>query len=307
MYDEILQKLLATDLLSEETKASLSEQFKAATEKFLAEERAKIEADVNARLTEEFVKAREELVEQLNKQLDEVTAREFDELHEDIDQYRDLEVEFAEKIVEEKERLKVTLSEELEELVNKLDLFLEQRVDAEFDELREDIAEVKKLEFGRKIVEAFAPEYKKIFKEDTSKTERELAEALDKLANAQKRLTEIERTRVAEARQTKLDELLSPLTGTTREQMKLILSNVATEKLDEAYKTYLARVLKESSVAPAAPAKQAAPEAKAPLTEAKVVTGNEGEAAEAVASETAVESDPSMAWLRRQAKLAGLA
>lgn len=302
--DEILKKLLESDLLSEETKATLKEQFNAAVAAYLVEERAKLETEVNARLTEEFVKAREELVETLNKKLDEATAREFEELHGDIEQYRDLEVEHAEKLVEEKEQLAVRFGEEMEQLVDKLDIFLEQRVDAEFEELKEDITEVKKLELGRKIIESFGAEYKKLFKEDVSKTERDLAEALDKLNDAQKRLADIDRQRVAEARQNKLDELLAPLTGTTREQMKLILNNVSTEKLDEAYKVYLARVLKESTVAaPAAPAAPAKP-AAAPLTESKVVTGNEGETEETPA--VTASTEPSSALLRMK-RLAGLA
>lgn len=302
--DEILKKLLESDLLSEETKVTLTEQFKAAVDAYLVEERDKLETEVNARLTEEFVKAREELVESLNVKLDEMVKGEFDELKGDIDQFRDLEVELAEKIVEEKEQLAVRFGEEMDELVNKLDLFLEQRVDAEFDELKEDITEVKELQLGRKIVEAFGAEYKKLFKTDTSKTERELAEALDKLSDATKRLTDIERQRVSEARQNKLDELLSPLTGSTREQMKLILNNVTTEKLDEAYKVYLARVLKESNVAAPAPVAKPAAPVKAPLVESKVVTGNEGEAEE---TQAVVESTEPSSALSRMRKLAGLA
>lgn len=303
--DEILKKLLESDLLSEETKATLTEQFKSAVDAYLVEQRTQLETEVNARLTEEFVKAREELVESLNTKLDEMVKSEFDELKGDIEQYRDLEVEFAEKLVEEKEQLAVRFGEEMEELVNKLDMFLEQRVDAEFDELKEDITEVKKLELGRKIVEAFGVEYKKIFKEDTSKTERELAEALDKLADAQKRLTDIDRQRVTEARQNKLDELLAPLSGTTREQMKLILNNVSTEKLDEAYKVYLARVLKESTVAaPSVPAAKPTAQVKAPLVESKVVTGNEVEAEE---TQAITESTEPSSALSRMRKLAGLA
>lgn len=302
--DEILKKLLESDLLSEETKATLTEQFKTAVDAYLAEERVKLETEVNARLTEEFVKAREELVESLNSKLDEVVKSEFDELKGDIEQFRDLEVELAEKLVEEKEQLAVRFGEEMDELVNKLDVFLEQRVDAEFDELKDDINEVKKLEIGRKMLEAFGAEYKKLHKEDASKTERDLAEALDKLNDAQKRLADIDRQRVAEARQTKLDELLAPLTGTTREQMKLILTNVSTEKLDEAYKVYLARVLKESTVAaPSAPAKPAE-SVKAPLVESKVVTGNEGDKDEVPAVTESTE--PSSALLRMK-RLAGLA
>jgi len=300
--DEILKKLLESDVLSEETKATLQEQFKAAVDAYLVEERAKVEQEVTTRLTEEFVKAREELVEQVNSKLDTVVEAEFTELRGDIEQYRDLEVEFAEKLVEEKEQLAVRFGEEMEELVNKLDMFLEQQVEAEFEELKEDIAEVKRLEFGRKIVEAFEAEYKRVRQDDSAKIAAELAEANDKLADARKQLAEIERARIAEARQTKMDELLAPLTGTTREQMKIILNNVSTEKLDEAFKTYLGRVLKESSAAVTPEAKPKAKEA-APLVEGKVVTGNEGEDRPQAKE---IEDPSSNASITRMRMLAGL-
>ena len=147
--DEILKKLLESDVLSEETKAELQEQFKSAVDTFLSEERAKLEQQIMAQFTEEFVKAQEQLTEALDVKIDTFLAAEFNELKEDINKFRDLEVEYAEKLVEEKETLATQLSEELDQLVDKLDVFLEIRLDEVFDELKEDIAEVKKLEFGR--------------------------------------------------------------------------------------------------------------------------------------------------------------
>ena len=246
--DEILKKLLESDLLSEETKTQLSEQFKTAVDAFLTEERSKLEVEIRSTLTEEFVKAREELAETVDTKVEEFLTKEFDELKEDIDKFRDLEVEFAEKLVEEKEILAQQLGEQLNQLVDKLDAFLEVRLDEEMSELKEDIEDVKKLEFGRKIFEAVEAEFKSFRKEDLSTVESDLAEALDKLSDAENRLAEIENTRLAEARNSKLEELLSPLSGNAREQMKIILSNVATEKLEEAFKVYIGRVLKESVV-----------------------------------------------------------
>jgi hypothetical protein len=246
--DEILKKLLESDLLSEETKAQLNEQFKTAVDAYLAEERSKLEVEIRSTLTEEFVKAREELAETVDTKIDEFLKAEFDELHEDINKFRDLEVEFAEKLVEEKERLAQLLGEQIDQLVDKLDAFLEVRIDEEISELKEDIESVKKLEFGRKIFEAVEEEFKKFRKEDLTSVESELAEALDELNDAKKRLAEIEQNRLAEARNSKLDELLAPLSGNAREQMKIILSNVKTEKLEEAFKIYIGRVLKETVV-----------------------------------------------------------
>lgn len=300
--EEILKKLLESDILSEEAKAEIAQQFKELTEAYLAEERSKLEVEVRTSLTEEFVKARDELAEAVEKKVEEYLDAEFTELTEDINKFRDLEVEYAEKLVEEKEKLAQQLEEQLNQLVDKIDAFLEVRLDEEMSELKEDIEGVKRLEFGRKIFEAVEAEFKKFRKNDLSDVEQELAEAQDRLHDAENRLAQIESTRLAEARNTKMDELLSALSGNAKEQMKIILSNVPTEKLDEAYKIYIARVLKESvvdvkkdeaqstvvveSVAKVAPA-------------AKVVTGNE----EQELTEDVKPSDQ----LIRMRKLAGLA
>lgn len=302
--DSILKKLLESDLLSDETKVELTEQFKTAIDAYLTEERSKLEIEVRSTLTEEFVKAREELAETVDTKIEAFLTSEFDELKEDINSFRDLEVEYAEKLVEEKEKLAQLLGEQLNQLVDKLDAFLEVRLDEEMSELKEDIEDVKKLEFGRKIFEAVETEFKKFRKEDQSSVEADLAEALDKLNDAEGRLADIEHSRLAEARNGKLEELLSPLSGNAREQMKIILSNVATEKLEEAFKIYIGRILKESVVEATKVV-----EAKAPLTESKkvvvkststLVTGN------TEVLEEAVQTTTNDAQLSRIRKLAGL-
>ncbi len=300
--DSILKKLLESDLLSDETKVELTEQFKTAIDAYLTEERSKLEIEVRSTLTEEFVKAREELAETVDTKIEAFLTSEFDELKEDINSFRDLEVEYAEKLVEEKEKLAQLLGEQLNQLVDKLDAFLEVRLDEEMSELKEDIEDVKKLEFGRKIFEAVETEFKKFRKEDQSSVEADLAEALDKLNDAEGRLADIEHSRLAEARNGKLEELLSPLSGNAREQMKIILSNVATEKLEEAFKVYIGRILKESVV-------EATKVVKAPLTESKkvvvkststLVTGN------TEVLEESVQTTTNDAQLSRIRKLAGL-
>jgi hypothetical protein len=302
--DEILKKLLESDLLSEETKVQLNEQFKTVVEAYLAEERSKLEVEIRSTMTEEFVIAREELAEKIDLKVEEFLKSEFDELKEDINKFRDLEVEYAEKLVEDKENLAEMLNEQLDQLVDKLDAFLEVRLDEEMSELKEDIEDVKKLEFGRKIFEAVETEFKKFRKEDLSSVESELAEALDKLNDAETRLADIEQSRLAEARSTKMEELLAPLGGNAREQMKIILSNVPTQKLDEAFKVYIGRILRETTVE-----SKKEENLKAPLNEGKddktnkstIFTGNEEELLEEV-----TKPSEQLSQVARMRKLAGL-
>lgn len=299
--EEILKKLLASDVLSEETKAEISAQFKTAVDAYLAEERSKLEVEITTSLTEEFVKAREELAATVDKKVDELLTAEIDELKEDINKFRDLEVEYAEKHVELKEELATQLGDELNQLVDKLDAFLEVRLDEELAELTQDIADVKELEFGRKIFEAMEAEFKKFRKSDLTESEQQVSELQDKLADAEEKLAKLESERLSEARTAKLEELLTPLSGTAREQMKIILSNVPTEKLAEAYKLYVGRILREVTE-PKKETTQVVVENKAEAP-ATVVTGNEPKVED---ESKAAQPNPSAEALSRIKRLAGL-
>jgi len=302
--DEILKKLLGSDLLSEETKAEIAEQLKSTVDAFLAEERSKLEVEIRSHLAEEFVKAREELAESVDAKVEQFLDKEFNELKDDINKFRDLEVEHAEKIVEEKEKLAQTLGEQLNQLVDKIDAFLEVRLDEEMAELKEDIDQVKKLEFGRKIFEAVEAEFKSFRKADLGTAESDLAEAKDKLADAERKIYEMERAALAESRTAKMEELLKPLSGNAREQMKIILSNVATEKLEESFNVYISRVLKETVVEPQKPAQPVVESVVPPVKVSTLVTGNDEPPL--VEQEVAKPSDQQLLHMQRMRKLAGL-
>jgi hypothetical protein len=140
----------------------------------------------------------------------------------------------------------VQVAEEMDSLVDKLDEFLEQRIAAELAELREDIEIAKQNDFGRKIFEAYETMYTQGFvNEDSVQAKLNLAES--KLAAAQKQLKTVESEKASVVRESKMSSVLSPLTGAAREQMSFILKNVPTAKLEESYKTFLPRVLRESA------------------------------------------------------------
>lgn len=274
--DEILQKLLESELLSEEAKTEIKTKF----EQFVVEVKEQTALEVKTQLTEEFVKAREELVESVTSKVDAFLADELEELRGDLENFRDLEVEYTEKLMEEKEKLAVQLGEELDQLVDKLDAFLEVRLSEELTELAEDIEVVRKDSFGRKIFEAYAAEFARSFAAPSDSAEKKVAELEDELSDAREAIAEMETAKRKAERAQKLDELLAPLSGTKHEHMKLLLSSVSTDKLEEAFNRYIGRVLKEEVAVEPKEQKAEAPavvtEAKTEVVaEAKVVTGNE--------------------------------
>lgn len=244
--NELLQKLLEADVLSDDTKKELEEAFKSQLDEAVAAAKEEAAADVRAELTEQWVSERDTLVEAIDTKVGEFLETELEELKEDVERFRDLEAEYAEKLVEAKAAMGDELKEDLKELVEKIDAFLEIRLAAEVEELREDIEEVRKNEFGRKIFEAFAEEFTSSYADEES-AEVSLRETEERLADAERALEESERKRAGLEREREMANVLSPLSGRQREVMEAILRHVDTENLEEGYNTFIGRVLKETS------------------------------------------------------------
>ena len=244
--DELLKKLLDAEVLTEETQKELKEAIDNQVNEAVEAAKKEAAADVRTELTEQWVQEREALVEAIDSKVGEFLQEELGELKEDIDRFRDLETEYAEKLVEEKAQMSNELKGDLAELVEKIDAFLEIRLAAELEELREDIEENKRKDFGRRIFEAFVDEYTKSYADDDS-VEGTLRETEERLSDTQSALEEAEQKLNRMIREKKLSEVLSPLDGRQRDVMEAILRNVSTEQLEEGYKTFIGRVVRETT------------------------------------------------------------
>jgi len=291
--DEILNKLLQSELLSEETKAEISEQWTTSVEAFKSQVREEVSGQVRLELAEQWAGERDELITKVDQFVAEALTKEVSELRGDIDRFRDLEAEYAEKLVEEKHRLAAEVADELDGLVDKIDSFFEMRLSAEMEELKEDLEIVKQNDFGRKIFEAFAATFGESYVDEDA-VQSKLAIAEQKLSAAQAALADREEKLNKMVREAKLEQVLAPLTGKKREQMAMVLRNIETSRLEESYKFFIGRVLKEDTEATAKPLSEAAAPSKT-----TVVTGEP--AATIVESQGSKSSD--LAALRR---LAGL-
>lgn len=245
--DQLLQKLMEAEVLTEETKKELLAAFQAKLDEATGQARESTAADVRAQLTEQWVQERDALIEAVDTKVTEFLKSELDELKGDIEKFRDLEAEYAEKLVEAKTEMGEEVKKDLAELVEKLDTFLEIRLAAELEELEEDIKSVRQNEFGKKIFETFVEEFRLNYADEGS-TEASLRETQKRLDDALIALEGAESERQSLRRKIKLEQVLSPLNGRSRDIMEAILKTVSTDKLDEGYKTFIGRVLKESTV-----------------------------------------------------------
>ena len=279
--DELLQKLLESEVLTAETQKELKEAIEQKVTEAVEAAKAEAAADVRTELTEQWVNERDALIEAVDAKVGDFLDSELDELKSDIERFRDLEAESAEKLVEAKATMAEELKGDLAELVEKLDSFLEIRLRAELEELVEDIAQVKKDEFGRKIFEAVRQEYSKNFADDES-LEGTLRETEKRLTDTAEALEEAERKVATMERDNKLEEILSPLSGRQKEVMEAILKNVDTVNLEEGYKTFIGRVIKETEENKSEKeipvlAESASDAEKDTLKKAKVISGDNKE------------------------------
>lgn len=311
---ELLEKFLSSELLSDENKTELVEaitsEIESARTAAIEEGRVQGLAEAKTEFAAQYMVDKEALVEALDTKVTELLKAEIDELKEDIERFRDLEAEKAAEIAEAKALMAEQVKKDMAELVETLDTFLELRLTEEINELKESIEEVKKIETGRKIYEAFKEEIKADFLKE-SDLGKQLDEMKRELEAKNAALNEAKRTLNSQLRESKMAEVLSPLNGFSRDLMETLLKTIPTDKLDEAYGNYIGRVLHEASTKNTAPSKEkesvASPvlaEGKAePVIETKLVKGD----SEVVVTESAVSPEVlrKKEQLRRAAGITG--
>lgn len=247
--EELLQSLVESEILNDETKKELTEaitkQIEEAKEAAIVEAKAEVEAQVRVELTEQFAADKEALIEALDTKAEEYLKEEMSELRDDIENFRDLEVEMNEKLEEAKAAHAEIVKNDIEELVETIDSFLDMIIAEEVKELKEDIEDAKRLQFGAEIYEAFEAMFSKKFINENDLAD-DMKEKEERLAEVTSKLEETSKELAIATRKTKLDEVLASLTGRTKDVMEACLQNVPTDKLVEGYEHYVAKVLHES-------------------------------------------------------------
>lgn len=243
---EILNQLLESEVLNEDTVNELREAINQQLDEAKQEAAKEAEEKVRHELVERWVDERDALIEAVDNQVSDLLKEEINELKSDIDQFRDLEVEYAEKLTEERAKMKEQLTKDMDELVEHINTFLEMRLTAEVDELKEDIEEVRKLEFGREIFEGFINEYRKNFVDEES-LEGELTEARRENQELKEQIEQQQKEQQLQEHSEKVRELTQNLQGRQREVMENILHHVPTDELEEGFNTFIGKVLRENT------------------------------------------------------------
>lgn len=244
---ELLDKVLS-EVLTEESRAELSETIQTAITEAVDAQVAEKQDALVVEYAAQFAADREALIEAIDTKVEEMLQEQLTDLADDISNFRDLEVEFATRLVQEKAALAEAVEADMKQLVERLDTFLELRLSEEVDQLKESIEEVRKINTGMRIFEAFKDEVQQFVNADNGLDvmATELAEAKAELARRDEALNEAKQQLQMADRKEKLEDTLSSLQGRPREIMEAVLKSIPTEKLQETYDKFIDRVLHES-------------------------------------------------------------
>ena len=212
---------------------------------------------------------------QLEEFVVEALSKEIAEFYEDK---KDLAETKVRLVREAKEHFKKVKSNFIERSATAVSETVDKVLKGEINQLKEDIEEARKNDFGRKIFEAFSNEYSGSYLNEKSESakllkvvelkDKQLAEAKAFAAKA-KTLAEaqaVEKKQIVEAanREKIMRGLIAPLSKDQQEIMTDLLESVQTDRLQKSFDKYLPSVIDGQS-----PAKR-----KAILSEGTEVTGN---------------------------------
>lgn len=214
-------------------------------------------------VAQKYVKDR---IATMEKVIEETLKKELDELHESEVVNRKAYLKAINDKVAvlegERQKFRQKAAAVLENIIN-------VQVSKTLDELREDIAEAKRRNFGREIFESFYTTFRRQFfdsrkeiqgvvkdlkeaRAETAKIKAAAKKALSE-AKAKAELEAAARKKLEESvtRKEKLAKLLEGLTGTAREQMKTLLEASKTADLEKNFKKFLPEVrTRKAQVAP---------------------------------------------------------
>ncbi len=213
---------------------------------------------------------------QLEEFVIEALSKEIAEFYEDK---KDLAETKVRLVREAKEHFKKVKTNFVERSATAVSETVDKVLKGEITQLKEDIEEARRNDFGRKIFEAFSNEYSGSYLNEKSESakllkvvelkDKQLAEA-KAFAGKAKNLAEAQATENKQlvesaTRERTINELIAPLGNDQREIMTDLLESVQTERLQKSFDKYLPSVIDGHT-----PAKR---KAKV-LSEATEVTGN---------------------------------
>ena len=267
---EAIDKMM-TEKLSEEITKFVEDRKALAQEKIAYKENvgahsAKLQEFIMKKLAEELKelhgdrKGVHENFKKMEEFVVNALAKEIKEFHEDkkgvVETKVKLVAEAKKQMAKMKEAFITKSAKVVESAVNK-------KLAEELSTLKEDIKTARKINFGKKVFEAFASEYQNSYlneKSETSKLMKVVDETTLKLADAEKAVEEkqaVIESKEAEAkrqadlmeRKEKMAEMLKPLGKSKGEVMAQLLESVQTNKLQASFDKYLPHVMAEKPIA----------------------------------------------------------
>jgi hypothetical protein len=293
-YDKTAMVEAVENMLADRLTAELKEfaedrqgliEARAKYHKKMKEDSKTLESFVLQNLKKEIVelqadrRAVAENVQKLESFIVDALAKEIAEFHNDKKDLAETKVRLIKESREKFEQIKTAFITKSAKVVEQA---ISNGLNREMTQLKEDIEQARKNDFGRRIFESFASEFSASYLNEKTETAKlmklvkqkdaELEEAAKIVAETQKvlesREAQLKISKDLAHRKEIMGELLSPLARDKKEIMKELLESVQTDKLVTAFDKYLPAVMNNASEKQ----KQALTESKAETKE--VITGD---------------------------------
>jgi hypothetical protein len=223
-------------------------------------------------------KAKNKAIAKLDKFVTESVRKELLEFAEDKAELTKARVALVTENKTKMTKLRENFIKKSAELVERT---VETTLRSELSQLKEDIVESKKNDFGRKIFEAFATEYSATHLNERaevkkltntiaglqSSLEEAKTVATQAKASVSQKEAQIKRINETNERINTINNLLKPLSKDKAEVMRELLESVPTSRLKDAFKKYLNPVMEGKTF-----------RAKSTIVESRTVTGNKSAA-----------------------------
>jgi hypothetical protein len=237
-----------------------------------------------------------ENVQNLESFIVDALAREIAEFHNDK---KDLAETKVRLIKESRQKFEMLQKAFLTKSARVVEQAISNGLTKEMTQLKEDIEQARKNDFGRRIFESFSSEFSASYLNEKTETAKlmklvkqkdvELEEAAKIVAETQKvlesREAQLKISKDLANRKEIMGELLSPLARDKKEIMKELLESVHTDKLITAFDRYLPTVVDNSN----GKSKKALTESNNGKSQAKAITGDKQQAQQFSSEEKTAE------------------
>lgn len=240
--NEILNKLLDNQLLSQENRDAIAESINTFINEWKSQQEEIITKNLVESLTKQFNEEKTNYFKTLESKTQKVLESTTQQFANEILSYKDQEIEAKRAVAQEIMSLRENYNAEKANLSTHMASILTKYANEAFETLKEDISVIRKQTFGLALFEHFADEYNKSF-HDKSSVRNKLDDTMSDLEAANALIASLQCENQKLQRNNLIAESTKNLKGKAKTELTLILENTSTDKIPTIAEQYIKKIV----------------------------------------------------------------